>query len=242
MTEPNPTDQVEGAIRGEAFTLDPSDPAYAGQAAYTPKVLRAYDLVIVKLSNSWVWRCPAPEIQRFYDRHLTATHLEVGPGTGYYLDHAGFPTSTPQVTLLDPNAEVLRYAAHRLRRYEPSLHAANALAPLDLAPASFGSAALGYVLHCLPGDIAAKAVVLDHLVPAVRPGGVIFGTTILHDGVDQTRLARRVLRLYNRKGIFANTGDDLAGLRRELADRFPRYELDVVGSVALFAGWVDGDP
>jgi hypothetical protein len=69
----------------------------------------------------------------------------------------------------------------------------------------------------------------DHRPPVGRVVGDVGG------------VARRdeAIVLYNRKGIFANTGDDLAGLRRELADRFPRYELDVVGSVALFAGWVD---
>ena len=239
MTEAKDTDRLEGGVRADPFTLDPSDPAYAGQAVYTQRMLRAYDLVVVRISNSWVWRCPAREIQRFYDRHLTGMHLEVGPGTGYYLDRAQFPTAPPRITLLDPNADVLAYAGRRLRRYEPALHAANALEPLDLTPASFGSAALGYVLHCLPGDIAAKAVVLDHVIPLVRPGGVVFGTTILAGGVDQTRLARRVIRLYNHKGIFANLDDDLAGLRRALDDRFARYDLDVVGSVALFAGWTD---
>ena len=104
--------------------------------------------------------------------------------------------------------------------------------------ASFGSAGLGYVLHCLPGDIAAKAVVLDRLVPLVRSGGVVFGTTILHGGVDQTRLARRIIGLYNRKGIFANLNDDLDGLRRALDDRFADHDLEVIGSVALFAGRV----
>jgi SAM-dependent methyltransferase len=237
MTEAKDTDRLEEVVRASPFTLDPSDPAYAGQAAYTPKVLRAYDLVVVKISNTWVWRCPAREMQRFVDRHLAGTHLEIGPGTGYYLDHGQIPARSPRITLLDPNAEVLAHAGHRLRRYAPALHRANALVPIDLEPGSFGSAGLGFVLHCLPGDMAAKAVVFDNVIPLVRPGGVVFGTTILHGGVDQTRRSRRVLRLYNRKGIFSNVGDDLDGLRCELAERFPRYDVEVVGSVALFAGW-----
>jgi SAM-dependent methyltransferase len=228
--------------------MDPSDPAYAGQATYTPGFLRAYDLMIVKVSNTWVWRCPARDIQRFYDRHLAGSdnHLEIGPGTGYYLDHARFPAGTagtadtpgPRLTLLDPNPDVLDHASRRLSRYEPSVHTANALEPIDLPAASFDSAALGFVLHCLPGDMAAKAMVLDHLVPLVRKGGVVFGTTILNGGVDQTLLARRLTPLYNRKGIFSNTDDDLAGLRTALSSRFDRYDLDVTGSVALFAAWV----
>jgi SAM-dependent methyltransferase len=220
--------------------MDPSDPAYAGQATYTPGFLRAYDLVVVKLSNSWVWRCPAQDIQRFYDRHLTGNHLEVGPGTGYYLDRATFPddTPSPRLTLLDPNPDVLDHAGRRLERYRPAVHLANALEPIDLPAGTFDSAALSFVLHCMPGDMTTKTAALDHLVPLVKPGGVVFGTTILNRGVDQTFLARRLTPLYNRKGIFSNADDDLDGLRTALSSRFDRYDLDVTGSVALFAGWV----
>jgi hypothetical protein len=137
--------------------------------------------------------------------------------------------------LLDPNAEVLRYAAHRLRRYAPMIHPADALKPIALEPHSFRSAALGYVLHCLPGDLTAKAAVFDHITPLVEPGGVIFGTTILHDGVRHSRLSRRLMRLYNHKGIFSNLEDDRIGLQEELGRRFDQYELEVVGAVALFA-------
>jgi hypothetical protein len=67
---------------------------------------------------------------------------------------------------------------------------------------------------------------------------VIFGTTIVNGGVRHTRLGRRLLSLYNHEGIFSNLDDDLDGLRRELAGRFDRYELDVTGAVALFAAYV----
>lgn len=220
-----------------AVNLDPSDPAYAGQAVYTSGVLRGYDLGVVKLSNSLVWRCPARRILGHYDRHVAASHLDVGPGTGFYLARCRFPAATPRITLLDPNPEVLSYAARRLRRYGPTLHTADALRPIVLEPASFRSAGLSYVLHCLPGDIATKAVVFDNLIPLMEPGGVIFGSTILAAGVTHTAVGRRLLRLYNHKGIFANLDDDLEGLQRELARRFTRFELDVVGAVALFAAW-----
>lgn len=222
----------------EPFALERSDPAYAGQAVYTPGMLRAYDAVVVKLSNSFVWRCPARRILEQYSRHLTASHLDVGPGTGYYLDRCRFPDASPRITLLDPNPEVLRFAGDRLRRYRPALHAADALKPIGLESASFRSVALGYVLHCLPGNIGSKAVVFDNLIPLVEPGGVVFGSTILNQGVRHTRLGHTLLRVYNRKGIFSNLDDDLDGLERALDRRFGRFELDVTGGVALFAGWV----
>jgi SAM-dependent methyltransferase len=219
----------------EQFTMEQTDPSHAGQAFYTKRTLRAYDAIVVRLSNSLVWHCPARRIRTHYQRHISASHLDVGPGTGYYLDHVRFPVEAPSITLLDPNPEVLRYAAHRLRRYAPMVHAADALKPITLEPRSFRSAALGYVLHCLPGQLSDKAVVLDNIAPLIEPGGVIFGTTILHDGVHHTRLARRLMRLYNHGGIFSNLEDDLGSLRHELGRRFDHHELEVLGAVALFA-------
>jgi SAM-dependent methyltransferase len=237
MNEPADTRSGRGARA--SFALDRSDPAYPGQAVYTPRTLRAYDTVVVKLSNSLVWRCPARRILAQYNRHVSSAHLDVGPGTGYYLDRCHFPAESPDITLLDANADVLRYAARRLARYHPKTEAANVLQPTGLNPASFKSVALSYVLHCLPGDIDSKAVAFDNLIPLLQPGGVVFGTTILGEGVDHTRLGRALLRAYNRKGIFSNLHDNRHALQRALADRFSRHELNISGSVALFAGWRD---
>ena len=226
-------------MNASEFRMDPSDPAYAGQAAYSRSFLRIYDLAVVKLSNSFVWRCPANTLLDHYQSHVTTSHLDVGPGTGFYLDRVRFPGASPALTLLDPNPDVLQFTSNRLRRYTPMTRAANALEPIDLAPSSFRSVGFGFVLHCLPGDLAAKSVVFDHVAPCVETGGVIFGSTILGEGVDHTRLARTLIHLYNRKRIFSNSGDGLDGLNTELSKRFSRYEVEVVGSVALFAAWVD---
>jgi SAM-dependent methyltransferase len=225
MTEPEPA-------------LSRDDAAYAGQKVYTPGMLRAYDTLVVRLSNSLAWRCSARVIRRHYDRHLTAAHLDVGPGTGYYLDHCRFPEPEPAVTLLDANPGVLRYAADRISRYAPATHVADVLKPTTLPTGSFRSVGLNYVLHCLPGPLAAKAVVFDNLKPLVAPGGVVFGTTILGRGVRHNPPARALMRFYNGKGIFGNADDDLDGLYDAIATRFDRHELAVVGSVALFAAWV----
>lgn len=220
----------------EQYAVGRSDPAYAGQAVYSRGTLRAYDTVVVRLSNSLVWRCPAGTILDHYNRHVSARHLDVGPGTGYYLDRCRFP-GKPELTLLDANSTVLDYASGRLRRYRPALHAADVLKPVALRPGSFDSIALSYVLHCLPGTIGSKSVVFDNLKPLLSSGGVLFGTTIMPDRVSNP-LGRMLMRVYNRKGIFSNQQDDVEGLRRELDRRFPRFDLEVRGAVALFTAWV----
>ena len=46
--------------------------------------------------------------------------------------------------------------------------------------------------------------------------------------------SRKMLALYNRRGIFSNLQDDLDGLRESLATRFERHEVEICGRVALF--------
>lgn len=90
------------------------DPAYPGQREYTPLFLRIYDPLILGFFTSVVWRCPTNRLLDGYRRHLGHRHLDVGPGTGYFLDRAGIPDGSP-VTLLDPNVHVLDHASRRLR-------------------------------------------------------------------------------------------------------------------------------
>ncbi|MGH3351239.1 MAG: class I SAM-dependent methyltransferase [Nocardioides sp.] len=221
--------------------MDVSNPAHAGQAVYTERVLKSYDAVVLRMSSSFIWRCPADHILRHYDRHVGGTHLDIGPGTGYFLDRCRFPVHEPGITLLDPNLTVLQHAAARIARYRPDTRQGDALAPIELQDRSYASVGMSYLLHCLPGDIAAKTVALDHVLPLLAPGGVVFGTTILGDPELHTGVGQRLMALYNRKGIFSNDDDTRADLDLALAKRFPRYELEVVGAVALFAGWLDED-
>jgi SAM-dependent methyltransferase len=216
-----------------AERLPKSDPAYPGQADYTPGFLRVYDPLVLGVANRHVWRCPTDEVLRLYEEHVSGAHLDVGPGTGYYLDRCRL-AQPPSLTLLDINPDVLEVAATRLARLEPRVHQANVLEPIDLEPATFDSIALTHVLHCLPGTLADKGLVLDHLAALLRPGGTLFGSTILAQGVAHTPVSKALLRFLNGRGVFGNRYDDRDGLERCLAQRFAAHEIRIVGSVALF--------
>jgi SAM-dependent methyltransferase len=207
----------------------------AGQAVYTPRTLRIYDFLVLGISNRWIWKCSTSELLALYDANVSSNHLDVGVGTGYYLDRCRFPCESPRVALLDLNTNCLVAAADRIARYSPERHQANVLEPLDLDVPKFDSIGVNYVFHCLPGAIAEKSVALTHLLELLNPGGVLFGSTLLHSGVRRSWAARRLMRIYNRKQVFSNTEDDLAGLDEAFAARFSNYELRVVGCAALFA-------
>jgi hypothetical protein len=81
-----------------------------------------------------------------------------------------------------------------------------------------------------------KAVVFENLKAWLNPDGVIFGTTILSHDVQPNFLARRLMKIYNGKGIFGNREDNLADLEANLKRHFRETSTRIVGCVALFRG------
>lgn len=206
-----------------------------GQAVYTRRTLAAYDVFVLGIMNHVVWRCPTSVLTRHYEKHLGAEHVEVGVGTGYFLDRAA--SQPTRLTLVDLNQDVLAHAGRRLARFEPQTITANALDPWPLPRASADSVGLGYLLHCLPGEFAVGGKAIAHAARVVRDDGCVFGATILSSGVRHTWLSRSQLRLLNARGVFHNRHDDLAGLREALDSEFHKHEVSVSGAVALFAAY-----
>ncbi len=206
-----------------------------GQAVYSPLVLGLYDLWVLGFSNRYLWRCPTAELRALYDRNVGARHLDIGVGTGYFLDRAYWPVPDPDITLVDLNANSLAAAARRIRRYAPRTVEADALGELpDLG--RFHSAGLCYLLHCLPGTMREKSAVFDRVKPQLAPGGTVFGATIVQGDAPRGRTAQALMDLYNAKGIFSNSGDTSGDLEAELRARFQAVRVRMVGAVALFEG------
>jgi len=211
--------------------------AAAGAAVYSKPVLSVYDLYVLGFSNTFVWQCPSRLILDFYNAHISAKHLDVGVGTGFFLDKCQFPVAHPTLALVDLNPNSLQMTAKRLQRYNPGMYIANVLEPIRIDAAEFDSIAINYLLHCLPGNIPSKGAVFENLKPLLnKNGGVIFGTTILGTGIKRNFLAKILMRAYNSKKIFGNTYDHANDLERVLKENFRDYSMHVVGCVAFFTG------
>jgi SAM-dependent methyltransferase len=221
------------ALEERSSSMDRDDPAYGGQSEYTPLFLRIYDPVILGFFTRVIWRCPTTRMVEGYRRHVGHRHLDVGPGTGYFLERAGLPDGSP-VTILDPNVHVLDHATRRLQRLDITAIEADVCKPLPV-DAPFDSAALNGVIHCLPGPLSRKAVAVANVAAVLAPTGVLFGASILGTSGPQTWLSRRALAANNRRGIFDNLEDTQDGLGEILAASFEQVELETVGSMAIFA-------
>ncbi len=210
----------------------------AGQAVYTPRTLRVYDFFVLGVCNGVIWKCPTSRLLEHYNEHVTDNHLDVGVGSGYFPDRCKFATSSPRIALMDLNSDAIEFAASRIRRYDAETYRRDVLEPLGLDCKKFDSVAVNYLVHCLPGTMQTKSVLFDHLLEIMNPGAVIFGSTLLQEGVDRGWAAIRLMNFYNRKGIFGNMDDGLAELQSGLESRFCDVRINVTGCAALFSARV----
>ncbi|WP_371826919.1 methyltransferase type 12 [Microvirga sp. VF16] len=193
----------------------------AGQAVYTPRTLDVYDVVVLGLSNTLIWKCPTQRLLDHYNDNVSDRHLDVGVGTGWFLDHCRFPSDQPQITLLDLNPVCLEGAAARIlpARDGPfCLHWPKLSAGLSSGcPGAEGSG--------LRSSQAASC----------SRRGCVRLNPFVAQGVGRSGSARALMGFYNAKGIFSNQQDSVDDLRRELATWFDEVRVEIIGCAALFA-------
>lgn len=204
------------------------------QEVYTKRNLALYDFLVLRVFYPLVWRCPPNVMLRLYDRSVGARHLDLGPGTGYFVDRCRFPVTRPEITLLDLNIECLKMSERRLARYQPKICCANLMQPLPLPRRHYDSVALNLVLHTIPGGWETKGVVFEHIAACLKPGGVLFGSTLLARGIPMNSLTRHLMAEQYRRGICQNDSDDAEGLTEQLQKYFSSFKLVIRGCVALF--------
>jgi len=210
----------------------------AEQIIYTRRALNFYDFVVFGIQGPFIWKCPTQRLVNLYNEHVTNNHLDVGVGSGYLLDHCRFPSQTPHIALMDLNPNPLAFVQKRIARYKPEIYLRNVLEPISVDGPKFDSIGINYLLHCVPGSIKSKAVAFDHLKALMNPGAILFGTTLLQEGVSRNRLAKRLMDFYNKKGFISNRQDSLEGLKRALNERFQDVLVEVNGCAAIFSGRV----
>lgn len=233
-------EQIVDLTQGKQF----SEPVLRGQATYTEDFLKfKYDFIVHHVVNRFFWRSPTSRLHGLYERHVSANHLDVGVGSGFFLDRCRFPTAQPRVALMDLSASALVSTKRRISRYrDVAMYRANVLEPIELAE-RFDSVGLVYLLHCIPGTLEEKGVAVGHLKRLLKPGGVLFGATILEDPGARPHLHARFLSSQLRRaGIFANQRDTRAGLEATMKAHFDDFEIQVEGTVATFVGRPSGSP
>ncbi len=212
--------------------------AAAGAAIYSNFLLSFYDVEVLMFEMNCIFKCSPRKILDLYNEHVSDKHLDVGVGTGYFLDKCQFPVEHPVVHLMDLNPNSLRKTSDRIRRYHPVSHHWNVLEPVREDLPRFNSIGAANFLHCLPGTMLSKEIIFRNLNRFLNKGGVFFGATVLGHGVNAGLLYRIANPIYNRASVFSNLNDNAADLEKILSMNFSSYSVDIVGSYAFFVGQV----
>ncbi|MGX1779243.1 class I SAM-dependent methyltransferase [Nocardia brasiliensis] len=210
----------------------------AGAAPYSPLLLKIYDQWVLGFNNPRVWRCDTSHLLEQYDRTVSGRHLDIGPGTGWFLAHARFDVAAPEIDLVDLNPAPLAMAAERLRRrgITARTHQGSVLSPLPVDH-QFASVAASLLMHCVPGGWDTKGIAFQHIAAVTADDGVFFGSTVLSS--PETVLSRLVGGAFRLQGGFDNAADDEPGLRRALEAAWGTVQLHRVGQMAL---WTAREP
>ncbi len=213
---------------------DSSRTPWSGHALYTKAFLAVYDWLALGLHCRLIWQCPPIHVLELYNQHISGNHLDIGVGTGYFLDKCMFPIEHPRLVLFDINPNSLAAAQRRLERYRPQAYRGDILEPLRINAPGFDSIGLSHLLHCLPGTMDTKGAVFQNIVPLLNPGGVVFGTTFLYEGIKRSPFANCMFWWTNRLGFMTNKQDSLEGLAENLDGYFSESHIELRGCAALF--------
>lgn len=208
----------------------------ASAAIYNKTVLKIYDFWVHGFSNHYLWRCPTSHLIALYQQSTSNNHLEVGVGTGFFLQRVPFTQLKPRLVLMDLNPNTLEIVSQKLQRFQPAGVINDILAGQQPNLPLFDSIAFNYVWHCLPAE-ADKAQAFANLAKFLQPNGVLFGSTLLAKDISQNLAAKALMKLYQHKGIFGNQYDDLTRLETALQQNFSRYHIQQIGSAAIFSAW-----
>jgi SAM-dependent methyltransferase len=206
-----------------------------GAAVYSPLTLSLYDWWVLNVSNKYFWKCSTTEILLpFFKKNLSKKHLDVGVGTGYYLLNTKL-NSTYDITLMDLNENSLTVTEERLFPLKVKKVKTDIMKKINSDfHELYDSISIFYLLHCLPGRMEDKELVFINLKKMMQKDGVIYGATILGENIDHNIGGKKLMKIYNKKGIFGNFNDSLEKLESILYKNFKKVDIKLCGKVALF--------
>lgn len=190
-------------------------------------LLNNYDYFVNNLNCKYVWKCNQNIIKDLYKNNLSKNHIEIGPGTGYFLKQNQFDS----LYLLDINNDILNDSFKNLKNNSKKIVKINKNIfnkNNQLKINNVNSIGLSYVLHCVPNTLD---ISLNYLVNNLNKKDVtLFGSTVIPTNTNF--LASSELYFLNKLGIFNNLNHNLEQLKN--FSKNYDHEINVVGNVLVF--------
>ena len=197
--------------------------------------IQKYDKIVNDINCEKVWKCSQKHIIKNYNSNITPQHIEIGPGTGYFLKKENLDVSLNKLTLIDVNSKILNYSKSNLKCDYSNIDVIThdlftSEIPRDIP---FTSVGINYVLHCVPGNLQTK---LDKLISNLGNNTYnLFGASVVCDPLHMNPIAEYELMFLNACGIFNNNNDTYEELNEYLNNRNLKFSLEKQGYVAIFS-------
>lgn len=205
-----------------------------GAKVYTKKSLKIYDLIVLKISNQFIWRCPTRLILKQLKKSISNDHLDIGTGTGYYLKKLITERNFEKLSILDLYENCLELTSKRIYPQKHKSIKHNIYEPIPESIECFKSISAIYLFHCLPGTADDKSTVIKNIADKLKDNGTFFGAQIISDEYNHNFLSKKLMNFYNKKKFFCNYDDKQNDLRKNLEKHFKEVDFKIKGCVALF--------
>jgi hypothetical protein len=130
---------------------------------------------------------------------LKSNHLEIGPGSGYFLNPSNHNKNINKLKLMDINLPILKYSKNNLLKCYPNVKIIEHNIFEDkIELGDIESVGINYLLHCVPGNLEKK---IDKLVSNLPDNINIFGSSVINDTDKQNILSNLELKFLNKYGM-----------------------------------------
>ena len=204
------------------------------------KNIQKYDRLVNQINCEKVWKCSQKYIIDNYRKNINEKHLEIGPGTGYFLSKENLDIDLNKLTLIDINSPILDYSKNNLQSQYSNIDIiCHDLFTCKIPDSvDFNSVGINYVLHCVPGNLQTK---LDNLISNLGDNKYnLFGASVICDPLHMNVIAEYELIFLNAFGIFNNNDDTYQELNEYLNKKGLKFTLEKQGYVAIFNIEIDG--
>lgn len=199
---------------------------------FVTQSLKLYDFAVNDINCNYVWRCNKKNIIDNYKKNIGKIHLEIGPGTGYFLKN-NYPNE--KLYLMDINNETLDFSKKNLEgSYNNIYKLKHNIFTDKIKIDQLDSVGINYVLHCVPGKLENK---VDKLISNLITSNQTkyFGATVVNNNYLQTPLSKFELYFLNQKKIFSNFEDDYRNLIKYFEYNNINYQYKICGNVLIFS-------